>query len=352
MGMPWFKLYDEAQNDPKLESLTDAQFRVWFRLICFANKQTERGTIAGYEDLDLLAVEVARGDTELLRATMTRLAKLRIICWSEADENRTEFINFAKRQARKASDDPTAIKKRVDKHRQAKRNALDASNKEEKRGVTRYNENVTPPEEEEDKERRRRVEESPQTPLTRIMPHQPPNPPQVQQDIQLRDYLLDKAKTLMSKGVLTKAAENTLKGWFTQHKKTLTVEAIDYALTETSLHTGGDALAYFCQVLERQGATGVGKNKGNGSGKQGAVGELPPAGYSFDTYPDGSWKPQHNPDTNEYAYGFDNLDDVMEQDKEERAVILARKQGLKFVDMPNGKRIPTDRKRPNMGAVA
>lgn len=116
MSMPWFKVYDEAQTDPKLESLTDAQFRVWFKLLCLANKQEERGRIVGYEDLDLLAVEVARGDTDLLRATLTRLAKLRIVAWSE-EEGTTEFINFTKRQARKPSDEPAAATERKRRQR-------------------------------------------------------------------------------------------------------------------------------------------------------------------------------------------------------------------------------------------
>lgn len=153
MSMPWFKVYDEAQNDPKLESLSDAQFRVWFKLLCLANKQTERGAITGYDDLDLLAVEVARGDTDLLRQTLTRLVKLRIVSWCEEDCNTTTFVNFTKRQARKPSDEPEAVKKRVQSHRAGKRNAANTSNKEEKRGVTRYTQNETTPEEEEDIER-------------------------------------------------------------------------------------------------------------------------------------------------------------------------------------------------------
>jgi hypothetical protein len=143
MSWPWFKIYNESRNDPKLESLTDAQHRVWYRLICFSSEQTERGTITGYEDLDLLAVEVSRGDTDLLRQTLTRLVKLRIVAWSEDEGNKTTFINFAKRQAPKPSDEPEAIRERVTRHRQNKRNALQPPDEQVKRGVTRYTPNVT-----------------------------------------------------------------------------------------------------------------------------------------------------------------------------------------------------------------
>lgn len=90
--MKWLRLYHEARNDAKLESLTDAQFRVWFRLLCFANEQPERGAIQGMDD-ELLAVEVARGDTDLLHATLERLERLRIIQRGDG----VEFVNWKKR---------------------------------------------------------------------------------------------------------------------------------------------------------------------------------------------------------------------------------------------------------------
>ncbi len=110
--MLWLRLYSEARNDAKLESLSDEQFRVWFRLLCFANEQPERGSIAGIDE-ELLAVEVAKGDVELLQETIQRLVKLRIL---SVGEDNVRFVNWEKRQFQ--SDDVT---ERVRKHRESKR---------------------------------------------------------------------------------------------------------------------------------------------------------------------------------------------------------------------------------------
>lgn len=81
--MKWFRLYSEARTDAKLESLPDDMFRVWFKLMCFAGEQPTRGFVEGYDD-ELLAVEVARGDVELLRATLIELSRLEIIAQDSA----------------------------------------------------------------------------------------------------------------------------------------------------------------------------------------------------------------------------------------------------------------------------
>ena len=76
--MLWFKLYAEARTDAKLRSLTDAQFRVWFNLLCYATEQETPGTIEA-EDDTLLALEIAGGDVDLMNATLQRLEALRIV---------------------------------------------------------------------------------------------------------------------------------------------------------------------------------------------------------------------------------------------------------------------------------
>lgn len=116
--MEWFRMYSEARNDAKLRSLNDSQFRVWFNLLCFSNEQPERGTISDIDE-ELLAVEVANGDTELLRDVLARLEKLRII---ERDDITINFINFKKRNYDKPSDLPERVKERVTRHREKQRN--------------------------------------------------------------------------------------------------------------------------------------------------------------------------------------------------------------------------------------
>lgn len=113
--MQWFRLHSEARTDAKLESLPDDEFRVWFRLLCLANEQSERGVIAGYS-VRLLAVEVARGDSALLGRTLASLIELRIVeCDQETDS--TTFINWLKRQYDKESDWPENTRSRKTEQR-------------------------------------------------------------------------------------------------------------------------------------------------------------------------------------------------------------------------------------------
>ena len=105
--MKWFRLYSEARNDAKLRSLTDAQHRVWFNLLCYASEMEERGCISAI-DRELLAVECAGADTDLLNETIEKLTRLRIItaemdyirfCDMEGgdDDARQEWIDMRRR---------------------------------------------------------------------------------------------------------------------------------------------------------------------------------------------------------------------------------------------------------------
>jgi hypothetical protein len=118
--MNWLRLHHEARNDRKLESLNDAEFRVWFNLLVMSSEQPERGVIT-FDDLELLALEVARGDAELLTRTLDRLVKLRIVesvtGRDRADESFVHFINFEKRQYDKPSDAPSATRERKARQR-------------------------------------------------------------------------------------------------------------------------------------------------------------------------------------------------------------------------------------------
>jgi hypothetical protein len=117
--MEWLRLYSEARTDRKLQSLNDGQFRIWFNLLCFMGEQPHRGVVVGY-DRELLAVEVAGGDTDLLNETLDRLMKLRIV---RIDGDDVTLLNFEKRQYDKPSDHPERVAARVRKHREKKRNA-------------------------------------------------------------------------------------------------------------------------------------------------------------------------------------------------------------------------------------
>lgn len=131
MKMDWLKLYVDARNDRKLASLTDGQFRVWFNLLCMAGESKERGTVPRMET-DLLALEVAGGDTDLLQGTIDKLVKLQILgCHAMSHDLSVTgvtsetlcyyFISWDTRQYEKPSDRPeaTAERKRNQRSKQA-----------------------------------------------------------------------------------------------------------------------------------------------------------------------------------------------------------------------------------------
>lgn len=111
--MNWFRLYAEARTDKKLESLSDAEFRTWFNLLCYASEQPERGVIGDWEP-DLLALEVAGGQTALLTETLAHLTRLRIVT---VTDEAISFLHWLDRQYDKPSDQPPRVRERVARHR-------------------------------------------------------------------------------------------------------------------------------------------------------------------------------------------------------------------------------------------
>lgn len=112
----WFRLYSEAASDPKLGFLSDSQFRIWFKLLCVASEQEDRGII----ELDnfILSLKVSGGSEDDLSEVLKLLEKLKII---EKKENKIIFINFEARQYDNPSDNPEEVKKRVQKSRNNKK---------------------------------------------------------------------------------------------------------------------------------------------------------------------------------------------------------------------------------------
>lgn len=44
-GSPWFRLYSEIVDDPKMGDLTDFEFRIWIQLLCLATSHGKTGSI-------------------------------------------------------------------------------------------------------------------------------------------------------------------------------------------------------------------------------------------------------------------------------------------------------------------
>ena len=115
--LPWFRMYSEARMDLKLATLSDSEFRTWFRLLCLAAEQDERGTIPPMTQYKL-TVECGGGDLALLQSTLQKLVSLDIIT---LQDNEITFIHFGERQYDSPSQLPSAVGNRVRKHREMKR---------------------------------------------------------------------------------------------------------------------------------------------------------------------------------------------------------------------------------------
>jgi len=144
--MKWFKMWVDARNDAKLNSLSDDEFRIWHKLLCYAAEQPDPGTIKNY-DQELLFIEVTHCNGHVtacnfdsLKTTLERLVKLQIITH---ENNTIIFINFKKRNEKPKNATPEEVKKRVAKHRESKKfkNVTDCNLgvTDLKRGVTGCN---------------------------------------------------------------------------------------------------------------------------------------------------------------------------------------------------------------------
>lgn len=114
--LAWFRLYTEARTDRKLDTLSDAEHRVWFALMCYAFEQNGRRMVIECSDRDELAVECARGDTDLLDATIAKLVKPLKVLAVDGDE--ITFINGEARQYDKPSDMPESTQERQSRSRE------------------------------------------------------------------------------------------------------------------------------------------------------------------------------------------------------------------------------------------
>lgn len=106
-GMPWFRLYAEMIDDPKIGRLNDAQFRLWIEILCLACKGENGNTLQTIDDINWsLRRNVTETLHELLHETLVKLDS----------ENRVFVTNWEKRQFN--SDSSTD---RVRKYRERKK---------------------------------------------------------------------------------------------------------------------------------------------------------------------------------------------------------------------------------------
>lgn len=131
MAQPlWFRMWSEAKNDAKLDALSDAEFRCWFKLICAASENEPRGEVET-SDHELLALEL-RVDEAALESALQRMERLRLV---QFDGTVAVFPSWDDRQYEKPSDRPEATRER--KRRQREKGVTSE-------GVTPMSRDVTP----------------------------------------------------------------------------------------------------------------------------------------------------------------------------------------------------------------
>jgi hypothetical protein len=109
--MKWFRFYDEALDDPKVQRLPGDLFKLWINLLCLANRGRERGMLpTSLEDV----AWALRLDVTWLETSVAVLHEQGLLDWCE-DDNQYQPHNWEGRQY--SSDDVTA---RVQQHRRNK----------------------------------------------------------------------------------------------------------------------------------------------------------------------------------------------------------------------------------------
>ena len=149
-GMPWFRLYSEIKDDPKMLCLSDTHFRLWISLLCMASESDDRGVIAPCPPIGLAAA--LRTTCDALSEALEAFAELDMI--ERQDDGSILVTHFLDRQYDNPSDQPEQTRDR--KRRQRERTRDTETSHEQ---VTSESREVTQ-RVEESREEERRVEET------------------------------------------------------------------------------------------------------------------------------------------------------------------------------------------------
>lgn len=121
--MPWLKLYTEIRTDPKMQALSDLEFRTWVNILCLSAESKVRGIICIEDGLAYPIEGLARTlfiSTDELTSCLNKFQKLRMI--DVGLDETIAITHFDDRQYEKPSDKPEEVAKRVGKHRERKSN--------------------------------------------------------------------------------------------------------------------------------------------------------------------------------------------------------------------------------------
>ncbi|KUO70175.1 MAG: hypothetical protein APF81_03885 [Desulfosporosinus sp. BRH_c37] len=122
--LPWLKLHTEIRTDPKMQALSDLEFRTWINILCLSAESKVRGVICIDVGLAYPVEGIARAlfiSIEDFTSCINKFEKLRMI---DVDQDGIITVtHFDDRQYEKPSDKPEEVAKRVSKCRSKKSNA-------------------------------------------------------------------------------------------------------------------------------------------------------------------------------------------------------------------------------------
>jgi len=115
--LPWFRVYTEIVDDPKMARLSGDQFRDWIFLLALARESEEPGVIMmSPED----AAWRLRRPPDEFKESLSLFEHLEMIT---LEDGRIVVSKFLERQYDKPSDRPDAVRQRVARHRERGCNA-------------------------------------------------------------------------------------------------------------------------------------------------------------------------------------------------------------------------------------
>jgi len=115
--LPWFRVYTEIVDDPKMARLSGDQFRDWIFLLALARESEEPGVIMmSPED----AAWRLRRPPDEFKESLSLFERLEMIT---LEDGRIVVSKFLERQYDKPSDRPDEVRRRVARHRKRQSNA-------------------------------------------------------------------------------------------------------------------------------------------------------------------------------------------------------------------------------------
>jgi len=130
MAMTWFKLHHEIIEDPKIAMMGETDQLIWFKLLCLASADRERGNVSLNDEE--IAFKLRCSKETWLHAKDKFRAKGMI----EPIETRLQISNWEKRQYAYPSDKPEATKARKDKQRAKSKKTIEDKKTEDVTIVT------------------------------------------------------------------------------------------------------------------------------------------------------------------------------------------------------------------------